>query len=272
METKYINNQFNRIGSRILFQDRLVQRRWMEPTTYVIDVSRDRQGEFFGFWYGSENLRLQVLDTQCKDRHLLLLVDSRSRRDGFEKTETTWQKFLCGHDERHLFVAGVNSRCTNVNQAMESLKPAAVIASQDRFGVKAKRRHKRKNDGFVRQGEWFFIPRLDMKVADKAIWKNEPLMRGGGKPHIAEYLYRRGGTTVYVNQRYPSGITEESYKKLLDNEPDARKLRWRVMTRDPDVFVRGRIRHSDHKTVILDFWHQVLPNQEVFSRSMAFLD
>jgi len=36
-------------------------------------------------------------------------------------------KFLCGHDERHWFVAAVPGRgVSNVRTAMEALKPAAV--------------------------------------------------------------------------------------------------------------------------------------------------
>jgi len=41
------------------------------------------------------------------------------------------------------------------------------------------------------------------------------------------------------------------------------------------VFVKGKIRHSDHKTIVLPFWHQVLPNTESGAQSMrnlAFLD
>jgi hypothetical protein len=41
------------------------------------------------------------------------------------------------------------------------------------------------------------------------------------------------------------------------------------------VFVRGRIRHPDHKAVTLHGWHRVVMNTEGQSRAMrhvAFLD
>jgi hypothetical protein len=47
------------------------------------------------------------------------------------------------------------------------------------------------------------------------------------------------------------------------------------MRRNPTVYVRGRVRHVDHKTVVLDGWHQVLSNTENLSyamRNIAFLD
>jgi hypothetical protein len=47
------------------------------------------------------------------------------------------------------------------------------------------------------------------------------------------------------------------------------------MKRDAAVYVRGEIRHPDHKTVCLEYWHRVLMNTENRSmamRNLAFLD
>jgi hypothetical protein len=41
------------------------------------------------------------------------------------------------------------------------------------------------------------------------------------------------------------------------------------------VYVRGRVRHPDHKTVVLDGWHQIFSNTEHLSAAMqndVFLD
>ena len=41
------------------------------------------------------------------------------------------------------------------------------------------------------------------------------------------------------------------------------------------VFARGDVRHSDHATITLPFWHRVMMNTETQSRTMrnvAFLD
>ena len=57
--------------------------------------------------------------------------------------------------------------------------------------------------------------------------------------------------------------------------PTLRNLQWVTQRRNPQVFVRGRIRHADHKTIVLADWHQVLMNtetQSVAMRHVAFID
>ena len=47
------------------------------------------------------------------------------------------------------------------------------------------------------------------------------------------------------------------------------------MTRNASVYARGTVRHSDHETIRLPFWHRVLMNTETQTRTMAkvaFLD
>ncbi len=271
MDTLPIVNQFERMGARIRFDDQSERpARYRRFGRYAIDIGQDRKGELFEFRYAVPDLKLTVLHTDRQDRHLVLLVDSRDI-GASAKTSTTWQKFLCGHDERHWFVAGVNSRCTNVWQAKESLKPAGVIDAQHARKVRHKNWQKRHNDGFIRQGEWFFVPVEDVRVNALTVFHNEPLMRGG-KPHVAEYLTRTGGETVYVSQMRPNGVSEDEYRDLMMNVPETRNHRWRVMRRNPEVLVKGTIRHSDHKTVVLDSWHRVLSNREVMTENVAFLD
>ena len=142
--------------------------------------------------------------------------------------------------------------------------------------VSGKARNRRKNAAFIRQGEWFFLPVADMAVDESMVLKNEPLSRGnGGKPHWADFCYRTGGETVHVCTRHPNGVTAAQYKKILSGNRKAKNWGWRTMQRNPGVFVRGRIRHSDHATVTLHSWHQVVMNTENQSRAMrnvAFLD
>jgi hypothetical protein len=163
-----------------------------------------------------------------------------------------------------------------VRQAKESLKPNAVRNAQARSGLSGSEREQRKNAAYIRQGEWFFIPSPRMAVDPKLIIRDEPLVRStGGKPHRAEYCYRSGGQTVYVCSRHPNGMTPERHARLLGNNPAARNWNWRAMRQGMAVFVRGRIRHSDHKTVMLRGWHLVVMNTENQSRAMrnvVFLD
>ncbi len=190
---------------------------------------------------------MQVLDVQPSDRHLLLMVRHEANRAGRQDTK---EKFLCGHDERHWFVAGVSDSVpvSSVVTAKEALKPDAVRSRERGKRGKRAKRQGRKTDVFIRQGEWFFIPAPDVQVNQKLILTNEPIRRGRGKPHVCEELYRDGGTTVYVCRQHPNGLTVVHYRKLLKVKPGAAKWRWQVMRRDPVAYVRGRISHPDHST------------------------
>jgi hypothetical protein len=216
----------------------------------------------------SAEAEIAVLDVQPADRHLLLLV-----REGKDKS-----KFLCGHDERHWFVAGIpeNAPVGTVRQAKEALKPAEVHIAQASKGLRAKARNRRKNAAFVRQGEWFFLPVPAFVLDEKLVLSNEPLRRGnGGKSHWAEFCYRTGGEMVMVCSRYPNGITEKQCQGIVAGNPKAKFWNWRPMRRNPSVYVKGRIRHADHATITLNGWHRVLMNTEGQSKAMrnvAFLD
>jgi hypothetical protein len=258
MDPQIVENQFARMGARLK----------VEPSSaFSIDVQQDRQGEFFEMRVGPD-LRLDVLNIQASDRHLLLLME-----EGRIK-----QKFLCGHDERHWFVAAVPERpgIHSVQTALEALKPAEVRQAQRAKKVKAKDRKRRKNAAYLRQGEWFFLPAPDLEVDENLILRDEPLSRGrGSTPHRAELCYRTGGETVYVCRQYPNGLLEAEYQEVLRNNPGSQGWGWQVMRRNPEVYVKGRLRHPDHKTLVLPCWHRVLMNTENQSRAMqnvVFLD
>src|SRR6478752_776074 len=183
MDTNLLDTKFARIGARLKVADRPARRtRTTGPIS--LDVQADRKGEFFEIVKqpGAE-AEIAVLDVQPADRHLLLLV-----REGKDKG-----KFLCGHDERHYFVAGIPEAAPvgTVRQAKEALKPAEVLSAQAGKRLGAKARSRRKNAAFVRQGEWFFLPIPGFAVDEKLVLRSEPLRRGnGGKPHWTEFLYR----------------------------------------------------------------------------------
>lgn len=268
METAFLDTRFARIGARLKVVARPA-RRFRPAGAITLDVRADRKGEFFEI---APELRtdaaIEVLDVQPADRHLLLLV-----REGKEKS-----KFLCGHDERHWFVAAIpeSAPVGNVKQAKEALKPAEVRTAQALHAIKGKARNRRKNAAYVRQGEWFFIPAPGLVVNKKFILRNEPLTRGnGGKPHWADFCYRRGGEPVWVCSRHPNGITEDEYQQIVAANSRARLWNWFPMRRNPGVHVRGRIRHPDHRNIVLHGWHRVLMNTEGQARAMgnvAFLD
>jgi hypothetical protein len=261
MDTDLLNLKFARIGARLKVADRPTRRN--RPAGVVsLDVQADRKGEFFEIsCRPGVEVEAAILDVQPAERHLLLLV-----REGKDKS-----KFLCGHDERHWFVAGIpeSAPVGTVRQAKEALKPAEVRLAQALKGLRAAARARRKNAAYVRQGEWFFIPAGDQAVDEKLVLRNEPLARGnGGKPHWAEFCYRTGGETVYVCGRYPNGVTGAEYQRLLAGNPKAKSWGWRAMRRNAGVYVRGRIGHPDHATITLHGWHRVLMNTENQSKAM----
>jgi hypothetical protein len=212
--------------------------------------------------------RIEVIQAVPDQRHLLLLTQAHAAAQK--------NKFLCGHDERHWFVAAVPGRSVaTVRSAMEALKPAAVIARQARSGLSIGRRNRRKNEAFRRQGEWFFVPAIGLRVDPRLVLHNEPVARSGGKAHWLEFAYRSGGETVYVVDRYPSGLTERQYREVLSRNPKARMWPWRTMLRNPALYAKGHARHPDHATIVLHDWHQVLMNRESEApamRHVAFLD
>ena len=93
MSSETLARRFAVVGARL----KVAELPWRgEP---LIDVRSDSRGEYFDlrFEHGATKVELEVIDVQPRDRHLLLLA-----RVGGEKS-----KFLCGHDERHWFVAAI---------------------------------------------------------------------------------------------------------------------------------------------------------------------
>lgn len=266
MNMQQILRHFMRIGARAKIHP---PNRSSRIQGVSIDIGSDSCGEFFDIAIDpASNTTTQVLDVQPSLRHLLLM----SRQDDGK------HKFLCGHDERHWFVAAVPERASvsTVRTAFDALKPDTVRYHEDRLGVKPRKRNRRRNEAFVRQGEWFFVPVQNPKLIDeRLVLCQEPISRGGGKPHICEEVVRQGGQLVYVSNQYPAGLTEQERIRLFKQQPVLRNLRWVAQRRNPNVYVRGRVRHPDHKTIFLDGWHQVLmntENQSIAMRHVAFVD
>ncbi|MGI9516110.1 MAG: hypothetical protein ACR2NP_03615 [Pirellulaceae bacterium] len=268
MDTALLTGKFTRIGARLKVVDRPASRFNNPDNRLVFDIASDRRGEYFEITRpGGVDPSVEPLDVQPAVQHLLLLV-----RELDEKS-----KYLCGMDERHWFVAAVpeSAPVGTVRQAWEALKPREVRNAQAVRKVSGKARHRRKNAAFRRQGEWFFLPVVNMTVPDELVLHNEPLRRSGGKAHWAQYCYRTGGESVYVCSRYPNGVVADQYHKILSGNGRAKNWGWVSMRRNPGVYVCGRIRHPDHATVNLHGWHQVIMNTESQSRAMrhvAFLD
>jgi hypothetical protein len=213
-----------------------------------IDVGRDRDGEFFDVRC-QDGIEPEVLQVVPSTRHLVLMV-----RDAEAKN-----KFLLGHDERHWFAAAVpGDHVRDVRTAIASLRPAEARC-----------------ENAIRQGEWFFVPAPAAIPSPSGIFRNERLSRGG-KPHMCDELMRSAGIPVMVSRQYPTGVSLATYESLMRTSAEARRMAWSRMVRDAHVFVRGGVRHPDHKTIHLDGWHRVYLNRERFAphaaKMIAFLD
>jgi hypothetical protein len=276
MNAKQIESQFVAMGARLKLREvpsrwRQGDRQWIDPADFAVDIRRDGAGEFFELRVPThlrETLDVSVTQAEPKQRHLLLFV----RKSG-DKPQL--DRFLCGHDEREWFVAAVPGGASSVRQAMDALQPKDVRDALAQNHVSSRKRYARKNRAFRRQGEWFFVPEPSFVVDPKLVLRNEPLRRGGGKPHLVEQLHRTGGETVHVCRRHPNGVTPDEYRSILHRQPEANRWGWQVMRRNPGVYARGTVRHSDHATITLPFWHRVMMNTETQSRTMArvaFLD
>jgi hypothetical protein len=262
METQLLETMFGRMGARLKIREAVSRRSFAG-----IDIRSDKLGEYFDIGVEATDLvEYEVIDIRPRQKHLLLMA----------RGDNSKQKFLCGHDERHWFVCAVpGESVTNVRSAMEALQPLEVRTAVGRRVKRIKDRLRRRNKAFVRQGEWFFIPAPELSVNPKLVLRNERISRGYGKPHMCQFLWRTGGELVYVCSSYPGGLSASEYASLLNSKPKTRNWGWRRMTRDASVYVRGRIWHPDHKTVVLDGWHRVLmntENQAPGARNVVFLD
>jgi hypothetical protein len=257
MQEDVLAKHFQAMGVRVKFRP-LEQRRIRpggEKPKFIIDIANDRGGEYFDVAVANDAPNFRILQALPKERHLLLYSE-----DG--------QRFLCGHDERHWFVAPIADPVSTVRAAKQSLLPPAVweqVKSLPPGEV-----DNRRNAVFKRQGEWFFVQTAH-RFQNPVIHKNEPLQRtAGSKPHLCEELIREGGQLVYIVGA--DQYTEEEYRQQKARDPNFVRRGVRTMVSNPDVYVRGYVRHPDHATIQLHEWHRVFINAELTTSHVTFLD
>ena len=273
MDNSLLTEKFERMGARLR-----VGPASRGASGIAVDIRHDHRGEYFDVRVPADgSVNLDVLDVRPGERHLLLMAKPHAE-GGRRVPSDRKQKFLCGHDERAWFVAAVPEAAgaSNVPTAMAALKPPGVRAAEARAHVPAAGRNRRKNRAFVRQGEWFFVPLARALHVDEAlVLRNERLVRSsGGKPHVAEFCYRTGGEVVYYGPAQYGVLGERKYRELVLRSPHL-KASFRQMRANAGVYVKGRVRHPDHKTITLHDWHEVQMNTETQAQAMrhvVFLD
>lgn len=259
MKLENLHKRFKKMNADISLTNEKNRSFASRNAPYTIDVN----GGVFIVNSADETLDINILDEDMKDRHILLNVSRKEPNVKGGGHTVINEKWLCGHDERDWFVGAIKGGVKNIWEAKQSLKPKEVLVAEAL--LKGKNKQKRKNKARLRQGEWFFLPKPDLVVADYLIHKDEPISRGAGsKPHIVEEVYRSGGTNVWVKG---GNIFSQS-----EYESSANKHLFTQRVADATVYGRGYVKHKDHATIYLDGWHQILMNDERRSANLRFLD
>ncbi len=275
MNVEALTRQFARIGANLEVAERPTVRGRDGATNFSLDIQEEGRREFYLLEIAKpaiETIDFQVLNSRVDLRHLVLMARDETATIAANARP---EKFLCGHDERHWFVAALPSAgVTDVNSAMEALKPREAVWSHRNQAVRQKDRNKRHNAGFIRQGEWFFVPEPNFSPGPlDVIRKDEPISRGAGsKPHIVSELMRRGGELVYVNRRNRTVLTSIQFQTQVRSGRIKNAQEWVDQRMTTLVYVRGKVRHADHKTIELKGWHRVAMNAEPVSNTLRFLD
>ena len=212
------------------FSRRLVQRE--AATAFMIDIrtrrGRSRPVEYVLVYCGSR-ASVRVLDVDRHHRQALLSI----REPGSRLTRRRWDpKTDRIFEDEILIEAGRRRMLVGMDESHLFICPLERNASSVREahrklapdGVHRARRLKVR-----RQGEWFFVPARSRddrtllgEAQDLGRIRQNVGLTAGGRPHFVQ----------------------------------------EHMEIDGDVFVRGRVRHPDHKVIVLKDWHRVLRNTE----------
>ena len=286
-------DKFRKVGlDLVVLKEPLRRGRGMEDI-FQLDIQRNVKGiqrwERFRIYPGHPDNITQIRDVDKDSKQVLLMVQEPERefdnvtklthfntfkriKEQAEKTKGVLRVykqdneahvvmkaeggnryFLAGIDERQLFVAQLKGPATSVEGARQQLGRTVQFADGSRKG-----------SSIDRQGEWFFLETRQstkdeieraIKQTRTVIRKKVPigsfLGRPGGNPHVAEELVVLPVETTLR----PSANNPRTLAGRMAGGDTDRLLRSRA-------FVRGSIRHKDHKTVKFSQWREVIANNE----------
>jgi len=271
--------QFARAGLELELLTQPLRRGGNTEEIVQVNVGRRFRGasrkEWFRLFPGHPDNRVLVQGTDCRRRQLVLFVEEPERtfevdepRRGPErravavsrlapavivrqtkrhwvvrhKTSADKRHFLMGVDERQLFIAQLTSGCSTVDAAHRLLGNTVQFADRRRRG-----------SSLDRQGEWFFLE------TSAALREHlERLLRGcravvHRKVNIGGFNGRAGGNPH---------LAEELVALTDDLLPQTSRLEHGFSVRSLQVYVRGAVRHVDHRTVHFHQWREVVGNNE----------
>jgi len=178
-----------RLPARLVFPgrhrrpwDRLREEALRLETPLIASVAHVGSRETFEILPGLDS-EARVLDSDARLRHLVLLAESGAARE----------RYLFGHDERHLFVVRLPDRVTRVRDALRSLAPEPVLRAWT-AGLRVRR-----------QGEWFFVPEPGFVPQRDAVIRVKSPLSLRGHPHVVD--------EQFLEQRWISA--ERQWRSLL---------------------------------------------------------
>lgn len=291
--------QFKNSGLKLIVRDKPFSVFGNNTRIFQMDVLRDvsgtRRNEWFEMFLGEGDVNVQILDTDPVKLQILLLVQEPERFFEVTERKTRWRitpeersiqlkeagekfredknnfyiqqktpsdkrHFLMGVDERQLFVSQLTRGVANIKEARRSLGSTVQFHEG-----------KRKMSP-NRQGEWFFVKATEKQESDielllskKRVWISKKVNIGdhagrrGGNPHIADEL-----VIIPQSRGLIEGIKQSKY--MSKHRPI---VQGEYPTRSREVFVRGKVRHVDHKTIKYSHWYQVILNNEVQETAAA---
>jgi hypothetical protein len=222
-----------------------------------LDIARRSRREWFRLFPGHRANRIRVDAVDAAQRQAVLTVQETVRafearidastkpdpharvlrREGDtlfveQYTRSAPQHYLCGQDESHLFIAQLPTSASSIARAHALLAPRVP---EDYA-----------NQSNTRQGEWFFFATTQV---DKDELERLDVLGYGIKKDVgiaeAARLRRAGRPHVVTELRLLKGSLDRPGKR---------------------IFVRGHVRHPDHRTLHFPDWHRVLPNREISDR------
>lgn len=192
------------------------------------------------------------LDLLCKENRVRKsAVTVRKVRKGvtvFVKRKTPSEKrhFLCGLDERQLFIAQLPKAVSTVRDAHACLKTTTVTMAEGR-GINA-----------TRQGEWFFLEPSAEELATIETGLEKGALNVERTVPIGPFSDGSSSRSRSKVRQFRGNPHTAEELVVLPGTP----LDHGFSVRGREVFIRGKVRHVDHKTVSFKSWRKVIRNAE----------
>jgi hypothetical protein len=219
----------------------------------VKEPKRDIEIEIPGWQMRSETARARL-----KAANPNLTIYQRNGRYFYKQpTQEAKRHYLMGMDERHYFVCQLPKPATTVSDAHRVLKNETVTETEKKGKV-------------GRQGEWFFVQptQSERNAIEKAIRGNRAIVKKKapigrefgfniGRPHTADELVVVAvATGKMVKDRVETRHRQNPQTILSATETQIPEV---IRT----VFIKGKVKHVEHKAVEFLDWVRVYRNTEI---------